>query len=118
VKLDVRIISASDREAEVRSLYDWLRSEQDLHGSVVGLAPPPVRDGELGAGLDIVTVALGSGGTVSVLAGSLGVWLRNRGTDLTFEISGPKGRIFVDAKRVGNPKELIETIVAAVGGEQ
>jgi hypothetical protein len=118
MKIDVRILCAADPEAEVRSLHDWLRSEHDLHQSRVELTSPRIRDGEMGAGLEVVTVALGSGGAITVLANSLSVWLRNRGTDLTFEISGPTGKIVIDARRARDPKELIETIVAAAGDEQ
>ena len=118
MKIDIRVLCAADAEADVRSLYDWLKSEYDLCQSRVGLTSPRINDGEMGTGLEIVTVALSSGGTVTVLANSLSVWLRTRGTDLTFEISGPTGKIVIAAQRARDPKELIEAIVAAIGDEQ
>jgi Effector Associated Constant Component 1 len=118
VKIGIRILSAADPAAEVRSLYDWLRCELDLRPSQVESVRPPVRDGEMGPGLDVVTVALGGSGAVTVLANSLSVWLRNRGTDIKFEISGTRKKILVDARRVRDPQQLIEKIIAAAGDRQ
>lgn len=72
----------------------------------------------MGAALDVVTVGLGSGGAASVLAGSLGFWLRNRGTDIKVEISGPRDKIVVDVKRVRDPAALIESIRKVVGDQR
>jgi hypothetical protein len=115
VEIHIGIVNAADPHAEVRSLRDWLKAEQDLESSKVTTSSPPVQDGHMGAALDVVTVALGSGGAASVLAGSLGLWLRNRGTDIKVEISGPRGKILVDTKRVRDPVALIESIRKVVG---
>jgi hypothetical protein len=118
VEIRIRIVGAADPQAEVRSLHDWLKTEQDLEPSKVTAISPPVQVGHMGAALDVVTVALGGGGAVSVLAGSLGVWLRNRGTDIRCEITGPQGKIVVDAKRARDPAALIQSITKAVGEQR
>jgi hypothetical protein len=118
VEIRIGIVGAADQEAELRSLYDWLKAEQDLAPGTVKTASPPVQDGHMGTALDVVTIALGSGGAVTVLAGSLGVWLRNRGSDVKFEITGPKDKVVVDAKRVRDPAALIESITKAVGEQR
>jgi hypothetical protein len=47
---------------------------------------PPVQN-ELGAGLELLTVSLGSSGIATVLAGSLATWLQNRRTPTRIRIS-------------------------------
>jgi hypothetical protein len=83
------------------SLYDWLTTEPDLR-PVVGLEKRPPRIGELGSVIDALTIAVDSGGTLTILAGALRAWLgreRNRGARL--EITDrPKGgrKIVLDAR--------------------
>lgn len=49
--------------------------------------PPHPRRTRLGAGLDLLTVSLGSSGIATVLAGSLATWLQNRRTPTKIRIS-------------------------------
>src|ERR1700727_2059922 len=66
-------LAGGDQVAGLESLGDWLRGEPELAGRVrvSGSAP---REGELGALADVLVVAVGSGGTLSVLAASLKSW--------------------------------------------
>ncbi|QKW49511.1 effector-associated constant component EACC1 [Streptomyces buecherae] len=67
-------------------LAEWLRHERGLQGHVrLTQAAPAV--GELGAGPDLLTVALGSGGIGTVLAGSLATWLQSRRTPTKVRIT-------------------------------
>lgn len=118
LEVRIRIVDAVDPHAEVWSLHDWLKVEQELDPSKVTTSSPPVQDGHMGVALDVVAVAVGSGGAVSVLAGSLRAWLRNRGTDIKLEITGPHDKFVVDAKRVRDPGAFIESLKKMLGEQQ
>lgn len=64
-----------DGPAGFASLADWLRHEVGLRGRIRPVSAPP-KPGEMGSVLDVLTVAVGCGGTLTVLANSLTVWLR------------------------------------------
>lgn len=83
--VQIRLESASELDDRL-ALIGWLRGERGLRGRVHVLPAPPARN-ELGAGLDLLTVSLGSGGIATVLAGSLATWLQNRRTPTTIRIS-------------------------------
>jgi hypothetical protein len=95
-----------DRARELESLSNWLRGEPELAGRV-GVAAANPRAGELGALGEALVVALGSGGTLSVLATSLHAWLSQpRRSALRIRVQGETGRIVeisadrVDGRRV------------------
>lgn len=58
-------------------LANWLRAEDELRGRV-SLAGGPVAPGHMGVVDDVVQVAVGSGGAVTVLVTSLFAWLHHR----------------------------------------
>ncbi|MFH9426516.1 hypothetical protein [Streptomyces sp. NPDC017529] len=63
------------------ALIGWLRGECRLRlQGRVHVVPAPPAENEFGAGLELLTVSLGSSGIATVLAGSLATWLRNRRT--------------------------------------
>lgn len=103
-------ISAEDGDV-LRSLLDWLRHEDTLR-SRVRTAQTPVRPGEMGAGvLNVLTVALGSGGAGAVLATSVSTWLSQRHADVTLTVTAEDGRhIELDARRVRDPAVLLRTL--------
>ncbi|WP_433563212.1 effector-associated constant component EACC1 [Nocardia sp. CA-151230] len=75
---DVRISLDSARSVDDSlGLVEWLRNERGLHGRVQLNSNPPA-EGELGGVIDLITVAMGSGGIATVLAGSLTSWLQSR----------------------------------------
>ncbi|MFL1897530.1 effector-associated constant component EACC1 [Streptomyces tauricus] len=84
---DVQIRLDSETELDDRlALIGWLRGERGLQGRVHVLPAAPAEN-ELGAGLDLLTVSLGSSGIATVLAGSLATWLQNRRTPTKIRIS-------------------------------
>ncbi|MER7707766.1 hypothetical protein ABTX81_33340 [Kitasatospora sp. NPDC097605] len=86
--------------AEAESLTDWLRGEPGLRGvALTGRRPGP---GEMGAVLDTVSVAVGAGGGLSVLAASLRTWFAQpRRSDVRLKIRRPGGvTVELDARRV------------------
>ncbi|MFJ7334414.1 hypothetical protein ACIQUU_14325 [Streptomyces sp. NPDC101116] len=85
--MDVQIRLDSATELDDRlALIGWLRGGRDLQGRVHVLPAVPAEN-ELGAGLDLLTVSLGSSGIATVLAGSLATWLQNRRTPTKIRIS-------------------------------
>ncbi|MEU5597167.1 hypothetical protein [Streptomyces sp. NPDC020298] len=95
-------VRSEDPVRDAESLTDWLRGEPALAGKVrlTGSAPRP---GQLGTALDTVTVLLGAGGPLTVLASCLRTWITQpRRSDVRLKVELDGGRVVeIDAKRVG-----------------
>lgn len=103
--VDIRVEGEQDPRA-LEELGRFLRSERTLTGRVK-LARRPVIEGELGAGaFELVSVALGSGGAVSVLAGALNTWLGARRGTISLTVDGNSVTV-----PQGTPVEEIERLV-------
>ncbi|MEU5335628.1 hypothetical protein AB0G51_20190 [Streptomyces asoensis] len=83
--VQIRLDSATGLDDQL-ALIGWLRGERRLQGRV-HVVPAPPAENELGAGLELLTVSLGSSGIATVLAGSLATWLQNRRTPTKIRIS-------------------------------
>lgn len=93
----LRITVAEDPNA-LQSLLDWLRLEDELRGRLRLESSGSGTGGEMGGLLDVLTIAMGSGGAGAVLARSLSTWLTHRHTDVKVTVRGPDGRsVEVDA---------------------
>ena len=70
--LRLQVSAGPDVETETHlvALRDWLAAEEALRGRVELLARTP-QPGQMGAALDVLAVALGSGGAGAVLARSV-----------------------------------------------
>jgi hypothetical protein len=90
-----------NRAAGIESLSDWLRGEPKLAGRVSAAGPMP-GEGELGALADVLVVAVGSGGTLSVLATSLKAWLAQpQGQHVRIRVRRDGGEtVEIDANRI------------------
>ncbi|MFJ4095421.1 hypothetical protein ACIPYS_27860 [Kitasatospora sp. NPDC089913] len=111
--------NGSGTAAEAESLTDWLRGEPGLtRVTLTGRAPAP---GEMGSVLDAVTVALGAGGALSVLASSLRVWFAQpRRSDVRLKIRRTDGgTLELDAKRVraGDLEDLLRSALEGSASE-
>lgn len=91
------------------SLANWLRSERALQGHIRMVRSKP-SEAELGGAFELVTVAIGSGGLATVLAGSLTTWLQNR-TKVRIRISRDGQTIDIDAHNIQNAADLIQRIM-------
>jgi hypothetical protein len=60
----------------------------------------PPRAGELGGVLDVLAVALGSGGVGAALARSLAAWLQARRSYVSIRVSSGAGSVTIDARRI------------------
>lgn len=94
-------VHSKDPVTDTESLTDWLRGEPALAGQVrpSGARPEP---GQLGSAIDTVTVLLGAGGPLTVLASCLRAWITQpRRSDVRLEIRREDGSgVEIDAKRV------------------
>jgi len=79
---------------------------------VKAVRKPPART-ELGGALDLLAVALGSGGAGVTLAKSLVIWLRTRRPDVTVTVTTPSGTVTLKAKQVrdGDVMPLLEAVL-------
>jgi Effector Associated Constant Component 1 len=99
--METRISIIGGDQSDLESLGDWLRQERGLSGRIKVAAASP-REGELGSLGEALVVAVGSGGTLSVLAASLKAWMTlPRRSDVKIRIEGSDGRVVdIDATRV------------------
>lgn len=99
-------IQGSDVET-LLALRDWLAAEDVMRGRLQ-LRRRPVAVGQMGGALDMLVVALGSGGAGAVLAESLSTWLSQRRTDVIVTVSDSRGRkLTLDVKRARDPQTVI-----------
>lgn len=69
------VLDGVDAALRLASLHDWLRRDDGLRGRVRLIRHPP-GPGQMGSLVEVLTVAVGSSVTLTVLAGALTVWLR------------------------------------------
>jgi hypothetical protein len=111
--VDVRVsIAGVDPVEGLPELASWLGSEPELRGRVKPEATAPTP-GELGAVVDVLVAAVGGGGAVSVLAGSLRTYLSQpRHSEVRITVEGPDGRrVELDAKRVHDVEALVRQVL-------
>ncbi|MFC4535960.1 effector-associated constant component EACC1 [Sphaerisporangium dianthi] len=104
-------ISGGDAVGELVALIAWLRSQRELQGRVRPVTGPPASE-ELGGAVDLITVALGSGGAVGmVLARALTAWLTNRHSDVILTVTTQTGTVTLEAKRASDPLPLLKEVL-------
>ena len=107
-------VVGQDPAEDLADLTDWLTQEPELRG-LVSAIPAAAKVGELGVLSDALVVAVGGGGTVSVLAASLKALLAQpRRSDVKIVIANTDGRrVEIDARRIPD----VEALVRQVCGE-
>ncbi|MFG2927227.1 effector-associated constant component EACC1 [Streptomyces achromogenes] len=110
-------VTKPDERIHLESLDSWLRLDSNFRGRVKLSGTP--SDGDLGTAVELLTVAIGSGGVISVLATSLSAWLQQpKKTDITLKVTRPNGTaVEIDAKRA-TPQEVTELLNRALGAEE
>lgn len=101
--------------AEAFALKAWFDDFPDLRGrSTVEVGPTQV--GDLGGVSDILVVALGSGGAVSVIAGALVRWfsVRQRSHPLKLTVTNGKKKVSLEVDQRTGSAELITQILRAI----
>lgn len=113
---EVRIaVDSSNADRDARALWDWLSREDELRGRV-GQRTKPVADGEMGGALDVLAVAVGSSGALTVLVKSLSTWLTHRGQDtkIRLTVTEEKLELEFDATRARDPEALLRAVQALI----
>jgi Effector Associated Constant Component 1 len=113
---DVRItVSGGATGRETGELAHWLRRDRDL-GLTVDLLGRPAEPGELGALVDIVVAAAGSGGAAVALCNSLREWFSTRVTKISIVVETEKGRVEVTAQNV-DPDKVWAKVLEIMSGD-
>ncbi|MFG2661573.1 hypothetical protein [Streptomyces sp. NPDC048425] len=103
-------ITGGDEIGELAALVGWLRTERELRGAV-RVRRKEIAETELGSGLDVVSVALGSGGAGVTWAQFLSAWLRARHSDVKVTVPANGRTVEVDARRVSAAMDLISRVL-------
>lgn len=114
--MDVELIteiSGVPDEAELRSLADWLRQETPRPGRIELAAAEP-QPGEMGAISETLQVALGAGGAATVLAGSVGTWIKSRQQAVRVRLRRGDGEELLIEGSVKDPEQLIDQFLKGV----
>lgn len=99
--------------AEASSLLAWLDREPGLRGRVTR-GQEPLAPGRMGSVLHTIVVTLGSGGSVALLARSLPLWIKQRRTEVTIELSVGDRTAHIEANHLEpeHARQLIEEALA------
>lgn len=85
--VDLQIRIGGGTAGDYAGLADFLNGSRDFRGRVRQVTGPPA-DGKLDGGvIEMLTVAVGSGGLGVALTTSLNKWLENRRPDVTAEVT-------------------------------
>lgn len=106
-----------DEVGELAALLEWVRGERGLAGAVREVRLPP-GPGELGGAVEVLAVALGTGGAAGTLARSLFGWLRTRRPNLKVTVTKGARSITIEASAVrdGDVLSLLQEILGAGDG--
>ncbi|WP_433192988.1 effector-associated constant component EACC1 [Nocardia sp. CA-107356] len=104
-------IAGADTGWHMGELVRWLRAEPELRGKVTAADAVP-NPGDMGSLVELATIAVGSGGVLSVLATSLKTWLAQpRHSDIHIEVRNVRGQsVIVDAERVADVAALLKVV--------
>jgi hypothetical protein len=97
---------------EFEQLCDWLSRERELQGLITNRTNPPGPD-KMGGLTDVLSIALASGGAISVLAASLKVWFAQpRREDVRVTIRTADGdTVEIDARRVASAEAILTAFI-------
>ncbi|MGP9017063.1 effector-associated constant component EACC1 [Streptomyces sp. BR1] len=116
--MEVKIGAVGDKGVlELVALFRWLRSERQLAGQVRPEYKPAGPE-DLSTGvLDVVSIAVGSGGVAVALAQSLTAWLKSRRPAVEFDMTLPDGstyRLGVADAAAAQAAPIIEEILRQI----
>jgi hypothetical protein len=79
-----------DDVAAVSALRQWLSDEPEFRGRITA-GDAEMSDGDMGAVVDVLVVAVGSGGALTMLVNSISAWLRQRRSEVEVELTTSTG---------------------------
>ncbi|MEV5653722.1 hypothetical protein [Streptomyces sp. NPDC052291] len=98
IEAQITVTDSAER-MHLESLDSWLRMDSSFRGRTKLSGTPSEND--LGTAVELLTVAIGSGGVISVLAASLSSWFQQpKRTDITLKVTRPNGKsVEIHARR-------------------
>ncbi|MHC5264213.1 effector-associated constant component EACC1 [Streptomyces sp. UC4497] len=111
---EIYISAGEGNQQELADLQRWLSTQRELSGRVRSVRTAPGEEQLTGGALDLLSVSLGAGGSLSALAGALGAWLGSRRGTIEIEISGESRRLSVPQ---GTDPAEIERLITALTGQ-
>lgn len=110
--MDVQLsVSGGNSMDDLVALRKWLAGERDLQGKV-RIVPGLPGETELGGAIEVLTVALGSGGTGVALTRSLTAWLSSRRSDVKVILRSGDHCVELEARRASDAQALIAQLLA------
>lgn len=114
--MNVEVLVAGGGDDALAALAAWLIDDDELHGRVQ-VVRGPVGDTQLGSLPELLTVALGAGGTGTALAASLRAWLSTRRTSARITVKTRDRSVSLDIQTAGEVGPLLEQILKAGDGD-
>ena len=116
--MDVSLLVDSRDRRMTSALYEWLRRENGLRGAV-RLERGSTQAEHMGDLANVITVAIGSGGVVSVLVTSITTWLSQRRNEVEIEITSAEGKSFkVNSRGKVSAEDLLKAINESMGNSK
>jgi hypothetical protein len=102
---------------ELAWLYSWLQQDDEFRGRVKTVTAD-LKPGDMGGVTETLSVALGSGGAVAALGGTLNAWIAARRTKVNVEITNGDRtcRVEIDTANAAVAAELLQEALASTGG--
>lgn len=110
--MNVQIRIAGGTDEELAALSEWLQGEDELRGRV-RLVRRPIGETELGSVVELLSVALGTGGAGTVLVSSLKIWLVTRMTTAKITVESAGRSVTLDIQSADEVVPLLEQILKA-----
>ena len=82
----------SDEIAALSALRQWLSDEPEFRGRIT-TGGAQLSDSDMGAVVDVLVVAVGSGGALTMLVSSISSWLQQRRSEVEVEMTTSTGEI-------------------------
>lgn len=120
VRVETRlVVEGTDSSSALASLNEWLRRTDELRGRI-RLRPKAPAPGEMGGITDVLVVAAGAGGALTVLANSLSVWLRQpRRASVTVSVERPDGtRVEISGEHLKSVDDITGLLETSLHGDQ
>src|SRR4051812_22664993 len=98
VSITISFVGAAEDDT-VDRLHEFLQLEPELRGRSRSEAQPG-RPGEMGGYADVLQVAVGSGGAITMLVASVATWLRMRRSNVRIQLRRGEVEVTLDAEHV------------------
>jgi hypothetical protein len=110
--VDVRI--AVEPTDELSSLWDWLAHEPEFRARVRAVHPAPDA-GQLGTAVDVLSVAVGAGGALTVLAGALQSWFKQlRKGEVRITVTEGDRTVEIDVRNIDDAAAVLRAALPYV----